>query len=698
MKRKLLRMICAVLIAAAVFGVNIQSYSIEKQPEKQEVVYVNLSGSGNAQDIYVVNIVRPDSSGLVTDYGSYKTVNNLTTTEEIKQSGDIVTIKTAQDKLYYEGTLEGAQLPWNFDISYLLDGKEMSAEDIAGKSGRAEITIDVKQNAAVQSSFFESMTLQITLTLDTAVCSNITAEGASTANAGRNKQITFTILPGTEKTLKIAADAQNFEMDAILINALYANMDINVDESGILDDVTTLQDAVEKIDDGAGELESGIGDLKTAVDDEMVANLVKLKDATQELEGAAKLLAANISGVDSAAAELLAGAQGLEAGISALDEGLGLVCAGLDELSAQSGGITTGSAQVYNALLQLQQGLSALPAPEDISGLTTVSADIMTAINQLTAAAATLKTAADYDTYNAAVGAQTLKSSNSAVISAIDGQISALSGSSGNDDTIAVLQQAKTALQANNDHIDATQSYFGALETNASALYDGLVSLQTQYAAFDAGLQSMAASMASLPASLSLLSDSVDSLVLQYAQLNNGIIEYTAGVVEAQGGCSAVYDGISELTAGSSSLADGLGQLKAGTGQLKSGSTELSGAMSEFSDGIIELAKGVNELSDGVDELYNGAGELKNGTGELSGETAGMDSQITDQIDEMISSVSGGYDEVVSFVSPKNTNVSSVQFVMKTPAIKVKEEAAVTEQDITKKSFWEKLLMLFGID
>ncbi len=698
MKRKLIRMICTVLIAAAVFGVNIQSYSIEAQPEKQEVVYANLSGSGSTQDVYVVNIVRPDSSGLVTDYGIYKTVNNLTTTEKIKQSGDKVTIETEQDRLYYEGTLEDAQLPWSFDISYSLDGRKMSAEDIAGKSGKAEITIDVKQNTAAQSSFFDNMTLQVAVTLDTDVCSDITAEGASMANAGRNKQITFTILPGTEETLKIAADAQNFEMDAILINALYANMDISVDESGILDDVTTLQDAIGKIDDGAGELESGIGDLKTAVDDELVSNLVRLKDASQELEIAAALLAANMSGVDSAAAELLTGAQGLEAGIGALDEGLGLVCTGLDELSSKSGGITTGSAQVYTALLQLQQGLGALPSPEDISGLTTASADIMTAINQLTAAAQALKTAADYDTYNAAVGAQALKSSNASVISAIDAQISVLSGSPGNDDTIAVLQQAKTALQANNTHIDATQSYFGALETNASALYDGLYSLQTQYSVFNSGLQSMAASLASLPASLAVLSDSVDSLVLQYAQLNNGIIEYTAGVVEAQGGCTAVYSGISELSAGSKSLADGLEQLKAGTGQLKSGSTELSGAMSEFSNGITELAKGINELSDGVDELYKGTGELKDGTGELNSETAGMDSQITEQIDEMISSVSGGSGEVISFVSPKNTNVSSVQFVMKTPAIKVKEEEAATEQDITKKSFWEKLLMLFGID
>ena len=698
MKRKLTMAICMVMAAAMVFGINIRGHSIEEQPEKQEVVYASLSGSGGVQDVYVVNIVKPDSTGLVTDYGSYSAVSNLSTTEEIKTNGDAVKIKTAQDRLYYQGTLENAQLPWSFNISYTLDGKDISAEDIAGKSGNVAIKIEVSQNEAADSAFFEGMTLQVSATLDTALCSNIKAPGASIANAGRSKQMTFTIMPGTEKTLEITADASGFEMDAILINALYANMDINIDDGAILGDVATLQDAAQQLDEGAGELEEGLYDLKTAVDDDLISNLGMLKDGSAELESMAALLAASMGGVDSAAEELLAGAQGLEAGITALDTGLGQVCAGLDQLAAQSGGITEGSAQMYAALLQIQQGLGSLPAPEDISGLTAASADIMTAINGLTTAAGALKDAVDYDTYNSTVGAQTLKSSNSSVISAIDAQIAALSGDPANDETIAVLQQAKTALAQNNACIDATQSYFGSLETSATGLHDGLVSLQTQYSAFDAGLQSMAASLASLPASLTLLSDSVDSLVTQYAALNNGIIEYTAGVVEVQGGCSAVYGGVGELVSGSGSLTDGLEQLTTAAGQLKSGSQQLSGAMSEFDDGIVELAKGINELRNGVDELYNGAGKLTDATGELNGSVSGMDTQITDQIDEMIGSVSGGSGKVVSFVSQKNTNVSSVQFIMKTRGVKVEEAKEPQEQDITKKSFWEKLLILFGID
>ena len=55
-------------------------------------------------------------------------------------------------------------------------------------------------------------------------------------------------------------------------------------------------------------------------------------------------------------------------------------------------------------------------------------------------------------------------------------------------------------------------------------------------------------------------------------------------------------------------------------------------------------------------------------------------------------------EEPVSFVSEKNTNVESVQFVMQTDAIEVEEtdEAAAAQEE--KLSFWQKLLRLFGLD
>lgn len=107
------------------------------------------------------------------------------------------------------------------------------------------------------------------------------------------------------------------------------------------------------------------------------------------------------------------------------------------------------------------------------------------------------------------------------------------------------------------------------------------------------------------------------------------------------------------------------------------------------------MVNGSSELLDGSKTLKNGTSELYSKTGEL---TDGIDVTISEKIDEMLDGITGGNTEVVSFVSAKNTNVTSVQFVIQTEAVEieeVEEDAPVVEE---KLSFWEKLLRLFGID
>ncbi|MCI5620960.1 MAG: hypothetical protein MR355_05280 [Lachnospiraceae bacterium] len=76
-------------------------------------------------------------------------------------------------------------------------------------------------------------------------------------------------------------------------------------------------------------------------------------------------------------------------------------------------------------------------------------------------------------------------------------------------------------------------------------------------------------------------------------------------------------------------------------------------------------------MNSGIGDLYDGTTELKDGTSEMRFKTDGMDTEISDQIDEMIESITGGNTEVVSFVSEKNTNVDEVQFVIQTEAIEI---------------------------
>lgn len=50
---------------------------------------------------------------------------------------------------------------------------------------------------------------------------------------------------------------------------------------------------------------------------------------------------------------------------------------------------------------------------------------------------------------------------------------------------------------------------------------------------------------------------------------------------------------------------------------------------------------------------------------------------------------------VISFVSDKNENVNSVQFVIKTAAIEKEEVAEVVAEEETPTGFFQKLLALF---
>ena len=72
-----------------------------------------------------------------------------------------------------------------------------------------------------------------------------------------------------------------------------------------------------------------------------------------------------------------------------------------------------------------------------------------------------------------------------------------------------------------------------------------------------------------------------------------------------------------------------------------------------------------------------------------------MDQEITRQIDALLEEITGGSEDIASFVSDKNTHVESVQFVIKGESLlKEKQEQAVVKEE-KQASFWEKLIQLF---
>lgn len=611
--------IMAALLAGTMIVTSVTPAMAEAVPSsKEEVVYVNLTSGGSVKEMYAVNIFDDKN---ITDYGDYLSVELLNTTDNINQNGDEITFSSSADRVYYKGKMKSTIMPWNISIKYYVDGKEYAPEEAAGKSGKMEIYFKVSKNEAYDGSFYDAYALQASFILDTEIAKNITAADATLANVGNKKQLTYTILPGEGIDTVITADVTDFEMDAVSINGIPLNMNIQVKDEELMNKVDELLGGIEDIDNGADELNSGVN---------------RLSDATRD--------------------DLQPGVNQLNDGMKDLNDGVLKIQDGLDELNSKSYELTSGSAQVLSALNTINSQLNSQEQKDSISQLVSGSAGIKDGITNLTGKLGELQAGVSYAKFMDALAA----GSGNAITAETISQLKQYNLQVAIQLQTAGKSEAAAAFSRNNDVIDGIlggiNQYLTTVNTNLTALYQGAQSLNTEYAKLDAGIRSLAVSVQQL-------ADGVNQLVSEYGKLDKGVNEYTEGVAKVIAGYSQIVTGTSDLLSGSGELRDGTAEL-------------------------------VNSIA----ELYDGTSQLKDGTGEMRDETDGMDTQITDKIDEMVNGITGGNYELVSFVSEKNTNVKAVQFVIQTESVQIKEADEATPVVEEKLNFWQKVLKLFGID
>ena len=179
MKNALKRALCSLL--SLCFALGGLPAALAEEKNKEEVIYTVLNSSGEVDGVYAVNIFP---AGEVVDYGDYSSVKMLNTEDDIRYEDGEVSFASDAERVYYQGDLKEAVMPWRFTVRYFLDGQEMTAGEIAGQTGHVEIKIGIARNPEDTSTFFESHALQVTAKLDTDKCKNITTDGATEANVG----------------------------------------------------------------------------------------------------------------------------------------------------------------------------------------------------------------------------------------------------------------------------------------------------------------------------------------------------------------------------------------------------------------------------------------------------------------------------------------------------------------------------------
>ena len=428
----------AVLMSISMLPV--MAHAVSENTPKEEVVYINLNNDGSVEEINVVNIFELNENSEIVDYGKYKSIRNMTTTDEIKNLDDTIIIDAQAGKLYYEGKLDSRVIPWDISIQYYMDDKEYTADEIAGQSGSLKIKISVSKNELGQSDFFDTYALQASLTLDTKNCANIVANEATIANVGSNKQLTYILLPGQEADITITADVTDFEMGGISINGIPLNLNIEMDDEKLIERVTELLDAIEQLDDGANELKSGVADLQEGVKNDLQAGVNDLQNGVQNLYAGTKSLKDGGSSLQSGVANLQIGAEALNEGLQSLNDGIVQIQTALQSLNGQSSTLTEGSSKIKSALSQIQGALNSVSVTtDDFKALIQASSELKSGIESLVSNVSFLYQNVSYESYKSVMlqnglDIEALKQSNDSAIIALQATIVSLS------EQIATLQ------------------------------------------------------------------------------------------------------------------------------------------------------------------------------------------------------------------------------------------------------------------
>lgn len=624
-----------------------KAYAKNSLGEKEEVVYINTDANGNQTGTYVVNIFTDQE---ITDYGDYSEVRNMNTQDEIHFEDGMVTIQNSADRLYYEGTLENAEIPWNIKINYKLDGVEYSPQEVAGKSGKLEISLSITRNQNANQIFFDNYALQVVLKLDNTSCKNISSDGATIANAGNKKQFTYTIMPGNEKDITVVADVTDFEMNSIEMNGVRLILDINRDSF----DTDTLDDKINKLEESVKDLDDGVGDLNNGAS--------SIKQGTNDLYEGMGTIKEALSTLDSKSDDLTSGSLQIKNTLNtmkvALDD-VDLSMEELEKLKAASSHIQTGIDSLLSGLKTLEGSIDTYYNSLSQAGMTDINSFVDMNNQALKALEITYVQRELYNAYTLG-GDSSVVGRLGELVAEGNEEATALYEKYAGGDTTALSDHITTAgklievehlIMADKTYIQGSQlliqGFDLALDSENGQLMLGAKSLQSNYEAFDLGIQTLVSSMESLVNNLSELKDGINLLSQNYTTLDDGVNEYTFAV-------EAIYEGYEQIT------------------------------------------DGAYNLVDATTALYKGTINLSKGTSKFVTETDNMEEEVGSKIDEMLNEYKGGDFKAQSFVSDKNKNVDSVQFVFKTNAIE-KVEAETTENNqIRKRNIWEKFIHLFG--
>lgn len=372
--------VLSAVMAGSMMPVTVFAQNNDENPtEKTETVYSVLNSDGSISDTIVSSWLH-DEDGInnIKETLNLTDVKNIKSNEKPSKDRNTYTWNAKGNDVYYEGTAT-KQLPVSVKLRYELDGQEMSAKDMEGKSGHLKLTISFTNNySEVKNINGKSIVIHPSylaggmLNMSTGNFTNVKCESGKIVNDGTNEMLAFANIPGLNETLRSAGlDKVNNQLgisDDVTVEADVNNFDLGSIMVGMTNEIDLASELGEI--GSVSELTDGINQLIEA-DDQLIDGSKQLYDGTTQLkEGIAPLSSAypQIETLTNAFDQL-------HDGTTTLSTGLNQYTAGVDQLNVVSKqnlyklsmGATTLNTSLNNKesksqLNQLVQGSQALNA------------------------------------------------------------------------------------------------------------------------------------------------------------------------------------------------------------------------------------------------------------------------------------------------------------------------------------------------
>ncbi len=212
-----------------------------------ETFYATLDYYGGILDSSVVKSYKTAGNTAITDYGVYDQINNLTDDSAPSVGDGSVTFQLGGDapsRFYFEGKTAKPleEFPWTLSLSYALNGVPTKAEDLAGKGGLVEITLDALPNTAASEYLRNNLVLSAVSMFNGDDILSLEAEGAQVQLVGNLYCVLYMVMPGEEQHFTIRVGTDDFSYSGMVFLAVPATLDQ-------LGQIADLREAKEKAED-----------------------------------------------------------------------------------------------------------------------------------------------------------------------------------------------------------------------------------------------------------------------------------------------------------------------------------------------------------------------------------------------------------------------------------------------------------------